>query len=91
MHVIAVHDVKDPKAFAEGLEPALEKIPSDMTLHSSFPSQDGAQAVCVWEGASVDDVKSFVDGVTEGIADNKYFSVADEKAINLPQASAATA
>ena len=30
------------------------------SLHSMFPSQDGAQAVCIWEAWSVEDVRSSV-------------------------------
>jgi hypothetical protein len=44
--------------------PAIEKIPASMTLHSMFPSEDGSQAVCVWEAGSVGDVRSFVGSVT---------------------------
>jgi hypothetical protein len=62
-----------------------------MTLHSMFPGEDGAHAVCVWEAGSVADVQTFVDSNTRGLSENECFSVADAQAIGLPQASAATA
>jgi len=31
-----------------------------------FPSEDGVQAVCVWEAGSVEDVRSFVESATAG-------------------------
>ena len=34
MHVIAVHDIKDPAGFGAAVGPTLEKIPAGMTLHS---------------------------------------------------------
>lgn len=91
MHVIAVHNITDPEGFGAAVGPALEKIPSGMTLHSMFPSEDGAQAVCVWEAGSVEDVRSFVEGVSDGLSRNDYFPVVDAQAIGLPQASTATA
>lgn len=91
MHVIAVHDIKDPEGFGAVVGPTLEKIPSGMTLHSMFPGEDGTQAVCVWEAGSVEDVRSFVNGATGDLSQNEYFPVADAQAIGLPQASTATA
>ena len=92
MHVIAVHTITDPEGFGAAVGPTLEKIPSSMTLHSMFPSEDGTQAVCVWQAGSVEDVRSFVDGATVDLARNEYFPVVDAQAIGLPQAaSTATA
>ena len=91
MHVIAVHNITDPAGFSAAVGPAIEKIPSGMTLHSMFPSEDGERAVCVWEAGSVEDVRSFVDTVSGGLSRNEYFPVVDAQAIGLPQASAATA
>jgi len=92
MHVIAVHNITDPEGFGAAVGPTLEKIPSSMTLHSMFPSEDGTQAVCVWQAGSVEDVRSFVDGATVDLARNEYFPVVDAQAIGLPQAaSTATA
>jgi hypothetical protein len=45
MHVIAVHNITDPEGFGAAASQALERIPSGMTLHSMFPSEDGRQAV----------------------------------------------
>lgn len=58
MHVIAVHNITDPEGFGAAVGPAIEKIPASMTLHSTFPSKDGARAVCVWEAGSIGDVQS---------------------------------
>jgi hypothetical protein len=91
MHVIAVHNITDPEGFGAAVGPAIERIPSGMTLHSMFPSEDGARAVCVWEAGSVEDVRSLVEDATAGLSRNDYFPVADAQAIGLPQASTATA
>ena len=81
MHVIAVHNITDPEGFGAAVEPALETIPSGMTLHSMFPSEDGEQAVCVWGAGSVEDVRSFVDSATAGLSQNEYFPVSDAQAL----------
>ena len=91
MHVIAVHNITDPEGFGAAVGPTLEKIPSRMTLHSMFPSEDGTRAVCVWEAGSVEDVRSFVEDAAGDLSRNEYFPVVDAQAIGLPQASTATA
>ena len=91
MHVIAVHDIRDPEGFGAATGEAIAGIPEGMKLHAMFPSEDGSQAVCVWGAASVEDVRSFVDGATAGLARNDYFPVVDAQAIGLPQTSTATA
>jgi hypothetical protein len=89
MHVIAVHDINDPQGFAAAAGSVLERIPSGMTLHSMYPSQDGKRAVCVWEAGSVEDVRSFVDGAAGDMARNEYFPVMADHAIGLPHTTAA--
>jgi hypothetical protein len=91
MHVIAVHNITDPEGFGAAAERALERVPSGMTLHSMFPSEDGRQAVCVWGAGSVEDVRSFVDAESSGLSRNEYFPVADTRAVGLPQPTSATA
>jgi hypothetical protein len=91
MHVIALHDIKDPEKFGELVGPTIEKIPSGMTLNLMLPSQDGEQAVCFWEAGSVEDVRSFIDGATGDTAENDYFPVEESQAIGLARATSAAA
>ena len=91
MHVIAVHNITDAERFGAAVGPAIEKIPSSMTLHGMFPSEDGARAVRAWEAGSIGDVRSFVDSVTGDLNRDEYFRVADAQAIGLPHATATTA
>jgi hypothetical protein len=91
MHVIALHDIKDPEGFGEIVDTTIKEIPSGMTLNFMLPSQDGEKAVCFWEAESVEDVQSYVDGATGDLSQNGYFPVEDSHAIGLPQASSAAA
>jgi hypothetical protein len=91
MHVIALHDIRDPEKFGELVGPTIEKIPSGMKLNFMLPSQDGDQAVCFWEAGSVEDVRSFIDGATGDASKNEYFPVEESQAIGLPQTISAAA
>jgi hypothetical protein len=57
LHLNGEHDpltVGVPNKFGAAVGPALEKIPSGMTLHSMFPSEDGVQAVPPRPGTTSD-------------------------------------
>jgi hypothetical protein len=84
VHVIAVHDIRDPEGFGAAAGEAIAGVPEGMKLHSMFPSEDGSRAVCVWEAGSVEDVRSYVDNASGDLSKNEYYSVADAQAIGLP-------
>jgi hypothetical protein len=84
VHVIAVHDIRDPEGFGAAAEKAIAGIPEGMKLQSMFPSEDGSQAVCLWEAGSVEEVRSYVDNASGDLSKNEYYSVADAQAIGLP-------
>lgn len=84
MYVIVEHTVNDPQTFGAAVEAA--EIPSHLTLHQSLPKGDGTQAVCLWEGPSVDAVRSYVEEGVGHVSSNVYFAVDADKAIGLPAA-----
>jgi hypothetical protein len=84
MHVIAVHDIRDPEAFGAAAGPAIAAAPAGMSLLSMFPSEDGSRAVCLWEAGSLEDVRSYVDNAAGDLASNEYYPVADAQAIGMP-------
>jgi hypothetical protein len=86
MHIVAIHDISDPKTFwgaAEGLD-----LPDQTTLHSAIPNEDGTRAVCVWESDSVDTVRNFVDGNVGHVSKNEFYAVDEQNAMGLPSAKA---
>jgi len=90
MHVIAIHQVSDPKMFWGAAEGA--QFPEGTTLHTAIPSQDGSRVVCVWESDSLDTVRNLVEETVGHVSTNEYFPVDDQKAIGLPgKTPAATA
>ena len=82
MYVVVEHTVHDPEAF--GAATASAGIPPHLTLHHSLPTADGTQAVCLWEGPSVEEVRAFVEGGVGHLSDNVYFAVDAERAMGLP-------
>ena len=85
MYVIVEHTVNDPQTFGEITQAA--EIPGHLTLHQSLPKGDGTQAVCLWEGPSVDAVRSYVEDGVGHVSRNVYFAVDTEKAMGLPVAA----
>jgi hypothetical protein len=83
MYVVAIHRISDPGKFLSTAQTT--ELPAGLTLHSLLPSQDGSQAVCLWEGSSVEDVRALVEGPVGEISRNEYFQVEDAKAVGLPQ------
>ena len=82
MYIVVEHTVHDPEAF--GAATASAEIPPHLTLHHSLPKADGTQAVCLWEGPSVDAVRDYVEGGVGHLSDNAYFAVDTERAMGLP-------
>jgi len=88
MHIVAIHEISEPRTFwgaAEGMS-----LPDGTSLHSVIPNEDGTRAVCVWESDSVDTVRDFVDGSVGQISNNEFFAVNEQNAVGLPGAAAIT-
>ena len=92
MHVAVQHRIRDPEEFfsADAQEVA-ESAPSGVQARQFFSSQDRSTAVCLWEGDSIDAVRSYVDSVTGDSSQNTYFEVDAELAVGLPEAATASA
>jgi hypothetical protein len=74
-YIVAIHDVSDPDRFWGGAAEALAQLPPAVTLHVTYPQQDGSRAVCLWEAPSVDAVREVVDGAAGDFSRNEYFEV----------------
>lgn len=92
MHVIAVHRITDPeKFFSMDAEEVAGGGPPGVQGRTFFPAKEGSTAVCVWEADSIDSLRNYLDPATEGVAENTYFEVDEERAMGLPEAAAAGA
>lgn len=85
MLVIAHHDVKDPKAFWSKAQTITSNLPSNLKLHSVFPSKDMKLGTCVWEAPSVNDVQKFLDEQAGDVSNNTCYEIDEATSMGLPQ------
>jgi hypothetical protein len=83
MFILVQHQVTDPTAFWSDAQKGIANTPSHLKLHHTFPAPDGTKAVCVWEAASVDTLKTFLEPAVRG-SRNEYFEVANKEGVALP-------
>lgn len=90
MYIVVNHAISNPSEFWATAESAVASLPQGLALIHTFPSSDGSKAVCVWEGASVDSVRRFLDPATAGMARNDYFEAPNKEGIGMPTLTRAT-
>ena len=83
MFVGIQHEIHDPSKFQQCAERAFPP-PAGMQVHQFLPSADLSRAFCLYEAASIDDVRTFVDGALEDASTQHYFPVAEQQAVGLP-------
>ncbi len=85
MYVVVNHAISDTSGFWATAQSATAGLPAGLKVIHTFPSPDGRKAVCVWEGDSVDAVRSFLDKATAGMAHNEYFEAPNKEGIAMPK------
>jgi hypothetical protein len=86
MYVVVEHNISDPAAFWSGAQQVIPNLPPALTLHHTFPSPDGAKAICVWEAASVEAVRTFLEPAVGAMSRNIYYQVPNREGVALPAA-----
>jgi hypothetical protein len=84
MYVIVEHRISDPAKFWEKAQTSISQLPADVKVHQVLPSTDGARAVCLWEGGSIDRVKEVVEAQVGPFSRNEYYQLDATKAFGLP-------
>jgi hypothetical protein len=72
--IVAIHNISDPDPFWAATADT-SKLPSEVTLYSTYPQSDGSKAVCLWQASSVDRLREIVDAVTGDMSRNEFFEV----------------
>ena len=90
MYVGVMHRIHDADAFFSRGE-ALFDPPAGIRGITFCPSKDASEAICLWEGPSVDAVRGLIDGTMGDSSENTYFEVDAERAMGLPERAAAEA
>ncbi len=92
MHVAVQHRISDPEEFfSTDAQEVAETHRLGYRLGSFSPASDRSAAVCLWEGDSIDAVRSYVNSVTGDSSQNTYFEVDADLAVGLPEAATASA
>jgi hypothetical protein len=91
MYVVVQHTISEPAVFWNSADP--NALPPEIKLHHTFPAADGSRAVCLWEAASVDAVREFLEPRLGRVSRNEYFAVENREGIarpsQVPQTAAA--
>ena len=82
MYVVVQHRIKDPSvAFARGEKLVRnEGAPLGAVGLQFFPSQDGSAVTCLWEAASVESLREYVDATLGESSENTCYEVDAEHA-----------
>ncbi|MDQ3587377.1 MAG: hypothetical protein M3350_09195 [Actinomycetota bacterium] len=92
MHVVVQHRITDPESFlSHSPEDVAQNAPPGVYGRQFLVSQDKTAAVCLWEAGSVDDLQTYMDGLTGEASENTYFEVNEEYAIGLPEETGSSA
>ena len=84
MFIVVRHDITNQKGFFGAAEAVTKGVPQGIKVLQFLPSTEGQEAVCLWEGASVDAVKSYLEPKTAGLSKNTYYAVDSKVAMGLP-------
>ena len=84
MFITVLHDISNQNEFFGKADEVVNKVPEGIKPLQFFPSNDGKQAVCLWEAKSVDAVKDYLEPKIGTIAKNTYYAVNSEAAMGLP-------
>ena len=85
MLVIAHHHITDPDKFWSTAKDVTSSMPSNLKLHSVFPSSDMKTGTCVWEAPSVNEVQKFLDDHVGSYSKNICYEVNQEAAMGVPK------
>ena len=84
MYIVVQHAISNPGEFWAAARQATPNLPSHVTLHHSFPSQDGRNAICVWEAGSIKELSDLLEPVVGHVSSNSYYQVPNKEGVVLP-------
>ena len=90
MFVSVIHRISDPEAFWATAAKATNDIPAHIKLHQTVTSNDRSTAICLWEAASVDDVRDLLEPLFGSVCKNEYVPIDASSSMGLPAAASAS-
>lgn len=89
MFISVIHRISDPETFWATAASATSDIPADIKLHQTVTSNDRSTAICLWEAASVDGVRDFLEPLMGRVCKNEYIEIDPSSSMGLPTAATA--
>lgn len=86
MYILVRHTISDPDTMWARARQSLPSLPAHLKLHHSIPTPDGKTAVCIWEAASIDTLREYLDPMLGSSAKNEYLEVVNKEGVALPSA-----
>jgi len=84
MFVLVHHTVRDPATFWSTASAAMASVPRELTLHQTLAARDGTLATCLWEAASVDAVRAYLEPTFGAVSSNEYRESENRDGIAVP-------
>lgn len=80
MYIVAIHQITSPAAFERG-QKLIDNVgaPEGTRGLEFYPSTDGGWVTCLWEGPSVEALKTYVDETLGDSSVNTVFEMDAEK------------
>lgn len=84
MYVMVLHQITNPDVIWTKAQQLLADLPADLTLHHTFSTPDGKQAVCIWEAAGIEPVKALLAPAFAGGSIDTYFVANNKEGVAVP-------
>ncbi len=84
MYVMVWHQIANPEGFWKKAVELLETMPSEVTLHHTFSTADGAHAVCIWEAAEIETVRNVLAPKFAGMSIDTYMMANNKEGVVGP-------
>ena len=84
MYIVVHHAISNPAEFWTTAEQVAPNLPSGVTLHHTFPAEDGRTAICVWEAASIRELSDFLEPAVGHLSSNSYYQVPNKEGVVIP-------
>lgn len=84
MYVMVIHQIANPEMIWKKAQELLGELPPELTLHHTFSTPDGTQAVCIWEATGIEAVKSLLAPAFAGGSIDTYFVSNNKEGVAVP-------
>ncbi len=76
MYVTTIHHIHDPAGFQRATAEAMAKrLPPEFKLPIRGATSDYSTAICIWEGPSLEAVRTLVESVMAPYSENEFFEM----------------